>query len=349
MPNLTPNYFQQGSAESLADIPKRERDLKNIRFFHILNPFQTRNERDMAVRQRTFETVRAAIRFAMPNVAVQAICVTSADDVGLVPHDFVTAQPLSRSVLDMAEFRKPAPLPLIYDVLDRAIAMADTLSKSSDCEDYLVFSNMDIHLQPHFYVALNDLVRAGYDSIDVTRRTVIDAPDLPLSLLYSQYGEPHGGTDCIVFSRKIYSSFRKNNACIGRSWVMRGVVYNCIAFARNHLVLRSAHLTFHLGNDMSWGALELADYTDFNEAEGLRTIAELSEDPSRAKRLIAFFESYQPWQWFNIQQKRIWAAQDAASLRRTRVSMLKVLSLGFQGVRRRLARLVIGWFLRAGV
>ena len=121
MPQLTETYYRQGLQESLAKIPRYGDGPAHVRFTHILNPYAGN---DKALQDLTFETIRIAARFAAPVVEVRCVCVTAPDETGIVPADFIAAAPLARTVLDVAKFNHPRPLPLVFDVLDNGVAAA---------------------------------------------------------------------------------------------------------------------------------------------------------------------------------------------------------------------------------
>ena len=339
MPQLTDTFFRQGPQESLAAIPRHGDGPAGVRFIHILNPYKGWDvEREQAVQALTFETIRMAAKLAAPAVEVDCVCVTCAGEGDLVPADFIAAKPLTRTVLDVAKFDKPRPLPLVFDIFDHGIAAAPP--EVPGYEDYIVFTNTDIHLQPHFYLAMLEFVRSGYDVIDVHRRTILDcAPSArELPFMFDDYGTTHGGTDCLVFPRRMYPFFVKNKACIGRSWVMRGMVFNCAMHARRYLVLTSARLTFHIGNDRAWANPEFADYTSFNAEEAKRVVRAIAADKKGAEKLIGYLYAFTAWQGSAAQGEYVRTAQEAAGLPRRRLPLQQYLALKFKGLRRRLAK-----------
>jgi hypothetical protein len=290
MPQLAENVFKQGPTETLADIPRYDDGPTRVRFTHIMNPYLGQNAGDdRTVQELTFETMRMAARVAAPSVTVRFVGVTNAHEIELVPPDFIAAAPLTRSVIDFATFKHPRAMPLVFDVLDHGIAVPEDPPEIPGCEDYIIFTNTDISLQPHFYLAVAGFVKAGYDVVDVHRRLLPDyeASVRELPFMLSENGTRHGGCDCIVFPRRMYPSFLRNNACIGRSKVMRAMIFNCALQAKRYLVVMNGHLTFHLGNGRAWADPKFDDYSLFNTEEGIRVLMELASEPSAGKRLLA--------------------------------------------------------------
>jgi hypothetical protein len=155
-----------------------------------------------------------------------------------------------------------------------------------------VFTNTDINLMPHFYDSIARLLDVGFEAIVVNRREIpgfsLDPAVLPV--MYADYGVPHPGFDCFVFPAMLYRRFVTNEACVGAALVMRGLLYNLVAYART-LLLRDCHLTFHLGQDRAWQAADFADYTAHNRANAAHVLAKLSADSTIRTRLVPFLAS----------------------------------------------------------
>jgi hypothetical protein len=99
---------------------------------HIVNPVRVPAESDLHVAQPiTFETMRRARAHARNDAAVTLVAAQYVEDHESVPHDFVKARDLDRSVLDLGRFERPRKLPLLKDILDR-------LAEASGDTDYLV-------------------------------------------------------------------------------------------------------------------------------------------------------------------------------------------------------------------
>ena len=212
-----------------------------------------------------------AQHFARGAVDVELYSAQFSEDRGLVP-DFIHEMPdLGRSVLDVASFRLPRKLPLIRDILDQVASATEA--------DYLVYTNVDIGLQPHFYLAVDRLIEQGHEAMVINRRTVAKEPSAPdlLPLIWSQIGDPHPGRDCFVFPRLAYPGFELGEACIGAPFVGKVLALNLACQVPGFRELDLLHLTFHLGNDQAWLSPELQDYEEHNRRQLVRAVKALEE------------------------------------------------------------------------
>ena len=313
MPLLTDNYYEQGPRETMAEIPRHGDGPKRIRITHILQPYATKNERHRKIQELTFETIRIAVKEAAPFLAVRCVCVPLSGERDVIPPDFLAAAPLTRTVIDIAEFQVPRNLPLVFDILDNGMALPDSPSGDVECEDFIIFTNTDIHLLPHFYLAVAALISAGYDVMTINRRTIgnfaLNISELPQ--MFGEYGVDHPGVDCFVFPRQIYRLFVRNNACVGMIRVMRGLVFNLVVNARRYLVLTRAHLTFHIGDDREWNKPRYEDYRHFNTEETTKVISALAKDNPRVESFIMFLCA------INSPKEFILTAMDAAGIPRS--------------------------------
>jgi hypothetical protein len=239
---------------------------------HLVNPVTTAAGSDLAMAQPiTFASIRQARDFARDSVRVNLLSAQFAEDRPAVPTDFSATPDLNRSVADLAGFATPRKLPLLRDLLQR-------LYDHANC-DYLMYSNVDIALMPYFYSAIQQIAAHGYDAFVVNRRTIPatfnTSADLPS--MYSQLGQPHPGWDCFVFKRDLFPRFVLGNACIGIPRVGLTLICNLICFASHFQEIKDAHLTFHVGNAMSWNHPDLADYKRHNTTEFLASLQALAQ------------------------------------------------------------------------
>ena len=128
------------------------------------------------------------------------------EDHAIIPEGFIKTPDLDRSILDISQFQVPRKLPIIKDILDRLYQVAVDA-------DYLIYTNADIALQPHFYTEVAKLIEQGYDAFIINRRTIPDhykdISEIPQ--MYAEKGEPHPGQDCFVFKRSLYEKFYLEN------------------------------------------------------------------------------------------------------------------------------------------
>ena len=115
------------------------------RFAHIINPVIVPSSSDLFVAQPiTFESIRIAKKLAMDDIDVSVYTAQFPEDQSIIPSWFEKTPDLTRSALDFVQSRKQRKLPLIGDILERLHQAADA--------DYLIYSNVDISVQPFFYV-----------------------------------------------------------------------------------------------------------------------------------------------------------------------------------------------------
>lgn len=234
---------------------------------HIINPVVVNNSSDLYIAQPvTFETIRIARRNAYDIVNIELFTAQYPEDHKIIPEYFTPTPDLKRSVLDIKNFHKKRKLPLIKDILDRLYEATDA--------DYLIYTNVDIALMPHFYLAVNTIIDAGYDAFVINRRTISNIykhiSELPL--MYSEIGKPHPGWDCFIFRRDIYPKFKLGNVCIGATKVGLILLCNLLAFANRFKEFKNKHLTFHIGEECVWQKKENNEYTIYNEQEVLRLL-----------------------------------------------------------------------------
>jgi len=237
---------------------------------HIVNPVFVNKSSDLFFAQPiTFETMRIAREFAAGRVEVELFSAQYPEDHPVTPSDFRRTPDLEKSVLDYGTFRKQRKLPLLKDILDRLYQAADA--------EYLIYTNVDIGLLPHFYLAVNQFIDAGFDAFVINRRTISnqyrDVERLPL--MYAQAGQPHRGWDCFVFRREAYPKYELGSVCIGASRVGLALLSNLMAYASNFYEFTDQHLTFHIGDERSWLNRAYADYDEHNTRQLLNILETL--------------------------------------------------------------------------
>ncbi len=226
-----------------------------LRLTHIINPVSVTEASDLFVAQPvTFETMRRAKLFAVNEIEVNLITTQYPEDHSIIPEFFSKTKDLERSVLDFGAFEKKRKLPLLQDILQRAV-------EYDPKADYIVYTNVDIAVQPHFYSFIYQKIQEGYDAFVINRRTVSENYTLKtLEEAYADYGEAHPGYDCFVFKLILHEKMELNNVAIGVSKVGITLLANLITFADNLAFFKKEHLTFHIGEDKVWLNKNLNDY-----------------------------------------------------------------------------------------
>lgn len=243
-----------------------------MKIAHIINPVKVSEKSDLYVAQPvTFASMRAAKEYAAKNnIKVELLTTQYEEDKEIIPDYFQQLPDLQTSVMEFSTFNAKRKLPLIKDILDRAY-------QASDGSDYMIYTNVDIALMPHFYVYVDSMIKKGYDGLIINRRTISRKHYLPadLVMMYSEAGEKHPGYDCFVFKREYYSKFILGNACIGANWIGRVLYANLLTFSESLFIETEGHLTFHLGDDGAWLTNKFNDFDQFNKTEAYQTIKQL--------------------------------------------------------------------------
>ena len=188
-------------------------------FIHLVNPLVVTDPSSdlLAAQPVTFAAMADARAFAdaaqPPHAEVYLCAAGFPEDHAAFPPGFHPLPDLTRSVLDAARFETPRRLPMLADLIARALDAADRLRA-----DWIIYTNVDIAPMPDFYAAIAALIDGGHDAFTINRRTIPrDWPngvsDLPL--MRAQVGTPHPGRDCFVFGREAARGFDLGTACIG--------------------------------------------------------------------------------------------------------------------------------------
>jgi hypothetical protein len=189
----------------------------------------------------------------------EAIAAAYPEDLAFARRHFRRVAQLSRSILEVRSFQAARKLPLLFDLIDAGMTNAPEA-------DYIIYTNVDICVTPNFYPAIGRLIDLGFDALLINRRTIatlgLDPGLAPL--MAGDFGHPHEGYDCLVFSRRAAARFRHTTACIGAAGVMRSLLYNMVAYCEHMLILTDVHFTWHVGDDKDWKRPEWQDYTAHN-------------------------------------------------------------------------------------
>lgn len=267
------NSRTPGNGTAAASLKKMK---KTIKIAHIIHPGIVAPTSDLVIAQPiTFETMHTAQEFARNrvDVDVQLYAVQYADEERIpLPGSFIRTRDLTRSVMDVATFHTRRKFALIKDILD-------ILYESSGA-DYLIYTNVDIALQPYFYQVAADFIRQGYDAFIINRRTIPGhykaIEEIPL--MYAEIGEKHPGWDCFIFKRELYPRFMLGNACIGADWIGRVMLTNIATLATRFKVFTDLQMTFHIGDGRAWQSDEFSDYAEHNKEECRKTLVEFDDN-----------------------------------------------------------------------
>ena len=192
---------------------------------------------------------------------------------------------LARHVYDLYNLKrfeqiKFQKLPLLSDIFQSAIEASDA--------PYIVYSNADIGLQPHFYVEVAKYLTEGVgrSALAINRVEIPTDDDHNSKLgrkdmeeiyaLGKKHRQNHKGYDCFVFHRNVvpFLQLFLRSAFIGYPPIGSKMndALQCVA---DYYVVRGKHLTFHLGvKNGGWG--EDSEFEFYNRKAVKHSEAEFS-------------------------------------------------------------------------
>ncbi|MCU0289197.1 MAG: hypothetical protein MUF15_22730 [Acidobacteria bacterium] len=248
--------------------------MKKIKIAHIVHPAIVAPTSDLVIAQPiTFETMHIAKAYVHDKVDIELYAVQFFDEERVpIPAGFIRTRDLTRSVSDIGFFQTKKKFALIKDMLD-------ILFESSDA-DYLIYTNVDIALQPYFYRVTADIIRQGYDAFIINRRSIpgyyASIEEIPL--MYAEIGEKHPGWDCFIFKRDLYPRFELGNACIGADWIGRIILTNLISLSQKFTIFTDLQMTFHIGDRRVWQSDEFSDYAEHNKEECRKILVKFDKE-----------------------------------------------------------------------
>lgn len=213
---------------------------------HLVNPVKSPAASELTYAQPiTFETMRVARDVASRHgIEVELLTTQFPEDHAVIPNYFRKTPDLERSAADFGVFARPKKLPLLGDLLRR-------LYEASDAP-YLIYTNVDIALQPHFYLALIERIKSGLDAFIINRRRLPGhfrrVEELPA--MYAHPGASHPGFDCFIFHRALYPKFQLEKVCVGIPFMEITFSQNLFCYAGNFQLFDRDHLTFHIGMEV---------------------------------------------------------------------------------------------------
>jgi hypothetical protein len=240
-----------------------------IHFAHLVNPVKTPVYSELSYAQPiTFETMRVAReRAASGGIQVDLLSAQFPEDHEMVPDCFRKTPDLERSAADFGAFTRPKKLPLLQDLLRR-------LYEESEAP-YLIYTNVDIAIQPHFYLEVAKRFEQGLDALILNRRRIPghfrSVEELPA--MYAHSGAPHPGFDCFVFHRSLHPKFELEKVCVGIPFVEMAMSQNLFCHARNFRLFRHDFLSFHIGMEIF--KKRDKEYLQYNRKEFWKAIDKL--------------------------------------------------------------------------
>ncbi len=237
-----------------ARTPSRRRKPGRIVLHHVVNPVGIGPDSDLYLAQPvTFRSMHAARRYAEAaapeGLEVRHHMVFVGDEkFDLHPIEDCEIYRIRRTIRDEKGFEHFKPLPMLADILSCVKARS-----GEDGDHYIIYTNVDIALTPAFYEYVHAKIREGHDAIIINRRTIskLFATPEQYADMVAEYGQSHPGFDCFVFKAECLDRFHLSRTIIGVHLIGRVLLWNVVKHARNPLLLREKHLTFHLGDDNS--------------------------------------------------------------------------------------------------
>lgn len=244
-------------------------------FTHIINPFVCAPDTEHGIASRithaSLKIAMDAARHARIGVEIKAVILPG--DEAAIQHPAQFGGHLQRTVQDVRTLHPKRLFPLIADILATGAASAS--------HSHLVYTNMDIALQPDFYMQLNSLIETRFDRdtpFIVYRRNIpghyTDIEQLPLMI--AEPGEVAYGFDCFVFPKAYVSQLDLGQCCIGAAhfdYLMFMALDAASGFRMQRV--NDIPLTFHIGNDISWSGQ--IDYIEHNLAESMAAIQRMRQ------------------------------------------------------------------------
>ncbi len=283
---------QHSSATSTTQMQEEK-----IKFAHIVNPVIVPKTSDLYRAQPiTFETMKTAQDFAtLEGIRVEQHTACYPEDQSLTPEHMKQTKLLQRSILDYGNFSKQKKLPMLHDILMRVYEESDA--------EYIIYTNVDIALMPHFYLTAEKIMNEGYDVVNIFRRTLGDhyqgTDDIPY--MYADLGSDHPGTDCFIIKRDLIPKLDLQNVVIGAQFVAFSLRVNLHLFAHKIKEFNRLHMTFHIGDDRVWEGLD--DFSAYNAKEVDKMFESLKKrnDIANPREFERFYNNYQERkaQWKN--------------------------------------------------
>ena len=230
---------------------------KKIKFAHLINPFKCREDNPSYLyyaQPITFKSMILARNTVKNNIDIKLYSIHYPEDDKIIPKDFIKLPYLKRSTKTLfPKISKNKKLPIIQDMFNSILEHSDA--------DYIIFTNSDIGVQPHFYKVINNIIKSkNLESFSINRRD-----NLPkfrnkkqrlspkhMDYIYKLKGKNHNGHDCFIIKRQVLEKINMGLMFTGYPpW--GSILMSRLKNANNkHVIFRNLFLTFHLGSDRSW-------------------------------------------------------------------------------------------------
>lgn len=283
-----------------------------MKFAHIINPIKCKPSSDLHRAQPvTFESIRRSLAFSADEVKVDVLSVQFPEDHEVIPDFVKKLNDLQKSALDYPYLSNQRKLPLIREILEKVYLYKGGV-------DYVIYTNVDIALMPHFYHFVARQIENGVDSMIINRRTIpsIHMKCEELALMYSCIGEQHPGYDCFVFKREIIPLMLLGDIFVGAAYIGLALYLNLKLFSLNFREFGNEHLTFHIGNDQQWKNSENDGFRIHNEKEFEKIRLQLASEHSNVGEIVESAFPNMPAKAKDEKTRKNWLALLGEYLRR---------------------------------
>ena len=233
-----------------------------MKILHIINPFISNDINNKIVSLTCDSIIRAKKQVKYEDLIIENCYTCYEEDLSIMKNylDFKQLTLLERSILDIKKFNIQRKLPLLFDILN----------KSNEIEyDYIIYSNIDIHLMENFYNKVYEYIISGIEDLTINRVTIYKENILNTTIdeLYPliQTGDFHPGLDCFVMKKQTFQNIKQYDFCIGFDFFDKYLYYSLHNESNNSIHLLKSNLTFHIGDDRTWKNDEFLDYRIYNK------------------------------------------------------------------------------------
>lgn len=212
-----------------------------MKIAHIINPFEPKIDSDLFKAQAlTMQSMIKAKNNAPDDAQVSLYAVHFEDEDVQLQVDFERLPYLEKSVQDKCNFTNQLRLPLISEILKKGTALD---------ADYIIYTNIDITIMPHFYSRVAELVADGTEGLIINRRRISERHfnHSELDKMELDKGLSHPGFDCFVIKNNLIDRFELADICIGVPYIGIAVSQNMFAFCESLKLITDEHLTYHIG------------------------------------------------------------------------------------------------------
>lgn len=257
--------------------PVKDGKIMKLQVCHIINPYIVREgSEESVIHQKTIQSLLLAREYAKNYIDVTFVLKVDKGELDFFrekySEPFFVFHCIERNSADLGiHFNAPRSLPVLSEIFKLPEEVVHPRSQ-------LIFTNMDICVQPFFYCEIVKIIKAGFDCFVINRRTVPkDLLYMPLEEAFCSDGEKHIGHDCFVLPTRILSKFNIRDHLLGIGFVFRPFLLNCILHGENFHEFDDVYMTFHYGDDMDWKSDKYADYLEYNRNLMIEVYAESKE------------------------------------------------------------------------